>query len=278
MLDHLAFKQNRVQGLRHREQSDRHQHDLDAVEQFRHAAGIACLAGDLVHADKSRCQTDKEGRQAAHGALPQYRADRGECQQHQHKVFRRTELDSKVRYHRREQRHQHGGNGARHEGANGRCRQRGASAAALGHLVAFHGRDHAGRLTGRVEQDGGGRAAIHGAVVNAGEEDHGGGRIHLGGDGQQHGHGGRRTNAGQHTHGGTQGAADKGPQQVDRRTRRHEALQKLVPDVHQSHPPCVSPGKLMARNCVNIQYTGAAISKPVTVSLNQGLIPRADCP
>ena len=43
-----------------------------------------------------------------------------------------------------------------------------------------------------------------------------------------------RADAGQHAHGRAQRAADKGPQQVDRRARRGKALQKLVPDVHHS--------------------------------------------
>ena len=62
----------------------------------------------------------------------------------------------------------------------------------LRHLVALERGGDRGRLARRVEQDGGGRAAEHRAVVDAGEHDERAGRVELHGERQQHRHGERR--------------------------------------------------------------------------------------
>jgi prephenate dehydrogenase len=59
------------------------------------------------------------------------------------------------------------------------------AAAGARHLVAFERGDDRGAFARRVEQDRGGRAAIHAAVVDAGEHDERAGRVELVGDGQQ---------------------------------------------------------------------------------------------
>ena len=242
-----------MQGLGHREQPHRHQHDLDAVQQFGHPAGVARLAGDLVQADQAHGQTDEQGGQATQGALSEHRTHRGERQQHQHEIFRRAELDREFGNHRRKQGHHDRGDRARDERTDGGRGQRRTGAPALGHLVAFHGRDHAGGFARGVQQDRRGRAAVHGTVIDAGKEDHRRRRIHLGRDRQQHGHCRGRTDTWKHADGGAQRTTDKRPQQVDRRARRDKALNQLAPDVHHNHPLCVRPGRLMARNFVNIQ-------------------------
>ncbi len=265
---HPSLVQGCVQHLGHREQADRNQHDLDAVEQFGHAQGVAGLAGNLVHAHQSHGQAEEQGRHAAQGALAQHRTDGGEGQHHQQEILGRPELDGEFGHIGREQRDDHGGDGSGHERADGRGRQGGAGAPALGHLVAFHRGDHARGFARRVQQDRGGRAAVHRTVVDAGEEDHRGGDVHLGRDRQQHRHRHRRSDAGQHADGGAEPTADQAPEQVGRRNRRGETLQESVDDVHaQSHPVAVRPGRLIARNWVKVQNTGAEIASPVTRSI-----------
>ena len=39
--------------------------------------------------------------------------------------------------------------------------------------------------------------------------------------------------------------------------------------IAQSQPVAVRPGRLIASSCVNIQYTGAAIAKPMAASTSQ---------
>ena len=93
-----------------------------------------------------------------------------------------------------EQRHGHAdhAHGAGHEGADGGGGERRTGTAVLGHLEAFQRRDHGAGFARGVEQDGGGGAAVHGAVVDAGEQDEGGLRRHLEGDRQEKGDGERR--------------------------------------------------------------------------------------
>ena len=276
--DHAALVHGGIQHLGHGKQAHGHQHDVDAVQQLDLAAGVARRARNLVHPNAARRQPDKQRRDAAHRALAQHRAHGGKGQHHQHEVFGRAQAHGKVGHVGRKQRHHHGGDGARHERADGRRGQRRTRAAVLGHLVALHGGDHAGRLAGGVEQNRGGRAAVHGAVVNAREEDHRGRDLDLGRDGQQHGHSHRRANAGQHAHCRTQGAAKQRPEQVDGRGGGGKARQECVQYVHHSHPVCVSPGKLIAKSLVKAQNTGAEISTPVSASTAQTRALEASCP
>ena len=77
--------------------------------------------------------------------------------------------------------------------------ERRAGAALARHLVAVDGGDGGRGFARHVDQDGGGRAAILRAVIDAGEHDQRGHRIaELEGDRQQHGDGGGGADAGQH--------------------------------------------------------------------------------
>ena len=77
------------------------------------------------------------------------------------------------------------------------------------HLVAVDGGHDRGRLTRDVDQDCGGRAAVLGAVIDAGEQDQG--RLRLQGerDRQQHGHRRDRADAGQYADDGAEQNADE---------------------------------------------------------------------
>ena len=117
-----------------------------------------------------------------------------------------------------------GGDGAGDERADGGGGQRLGAAALARHHVAVDGGDDRARFARRVEQDRGGRAAIHGAVVDAAEHDEGGGGIELGGDRQEQRHGERRADARQHADGGADRDAQRRPEQVHRRQRHGEAV------------------------------------------------------
>ena len=69
---------------------------------------------------------------------------------------------------------------------------------------------------GRVDQDRGGRAAIHAAVIDAREHDDRAARIELEGDRQQQCDRQRRADARQHPDGGAEQHADEREQQVHR--------------------------------------------------------------
>ena len=44
-----------MQRLGHGKQAHGHQHNLHAVQQLGHAAGVASLPGDLIHANQTQC-------------------------------------------------------------------------------------------------------------------------------------------------------------------------------------------------------------------------------
>ena len=70
----------------------------------------------------------------------------------------------------------------------------------LGHLMPVQAGDHRGRLTRDIHQDGSGRAAVHGAVIDPGQHDDRGNRGDLEGGGKEQGNGSSRAETGQNTH------------------------------------------------------------------------------
>jgi hypothetical protein len=94
------------------------------------------------------------------------------------------------------------------------------------HRVAFdRGHDRAG-LAGGVEQDGGGRAAVLGAVVDAAEHDEGRRRLEPESRRQEKRDGGRGPDARQYADGGAQRHADDRPHQDGRRERDGKSLRQ----------------------------------------------------
>ena len=115
-------------------------------------------------------------------------------------------------------------------------RQRRAAAALARHLVALERGDDRGALARRVEQDRGGRAAIHAAVVDAGEHDQRAGRVELVGDRQEQRDGQRRPDAGQHADRGAERHADQRVEQVHRLERGDQAVGEEREGVHVQRP------------------------------------------
>ena len=69
--------------------------------------------------------------------------------------------------------------GPGYEGPYRRDGQGGPGPSFLGHLVPVDAGHYGGGFPGYVEEDGGGGAAVHGAVIDAGKKDHGPGGIQL---------------------------------------------------------------------------------------------------
>ena len=111
--------------------------------------------------------------------------------------------------------------------------QRRASASGARHQVALH-RGHDRRaLARRVQQDRRRRAAVHAAVVDAGEHDERCRRIERVGDRQQQRDRQRGADAGQHADRRAQRDAGERPEQVLRRQRDREAAGERDERVHQ---------------------------------------------
>src|SRR5712671_5604167 len=111
-----------------------------------------------------------------------------------------------------------------------------AGAALARHLVAVDAGHHRGGLARQVDQDRGGRAAILGAVEDAGEHDQAGHRLEIEGERQQHRDRGDRADAGQHPDQGADQAADEREAEIDRRARDAEAEDDVVEQIHVTTP------------------------------------------
>ena len=133
---------------------------------------------------------------------------------------------------RRGERQDEGGDGAGEERAERGGGERRAGLALARHLVAVDGGDGGGELAGQVDQDGGGRAAVLRAVVDAGEHDERGHRLEGEGDRQEHGDGRGRADAGQHADERAEQHADEAVEQVDRGQRGLEAEREVGEEVH----------------------------------------------
>ncbi len=203
-----------VQRLPDGEHAHRDDHDVDAVGEQRNAEGEALLAGEGVGADQPDEQPERQRRQPAGDGRAEQGAHRHERHDHEGDVVGRAQLHGPVGDHRRQQRQRQRPDRPGDERAQRGRRQRGGPAPGARHLVALDGGDDRRGLAGRVEQDRRRRAAVHAAVVDAGEHDHRGRDVQLVGQRQQQCDGHRRSDAWQHPHGGADEHAEQRVQQV----------------------------------------------------------------
>ena len=137
-----------------------------------------------------------------------------QAQNHQTEVLGRAELEGQLGQGRCKGGQDQGTHTTGKEGAHAGSGQGGACSAVTGHLVTVNHRHDGRRLPGQVDQDGGSRPTVLGAVVDTGQHDQGGdGRQGIGGR-QQHGNGGQGANAGQDADQGAEQTADEGVDQV----------------------------------------------------------------
>src|SRR5262249_5329690 len=152
-------------------------------------------------------------------------------------IVGRPELERPIHHHGRQKGDAEGADRTGNERADGRGRERRAGAAVARHLVTLERRDDGGALARRVEQNRRGRAAIHRAIVNAGEKDECRGGLDLEGDRQEQRDGQRRAEARKDADGGAQRGAHQAPQEIHRSERDRKAVEKLREGIHLSCPP-----------------------------------------
>ena len=199
-----------IQRLADGKEADHDGHEVDTVQQLGEAQGEAGLAALQVGADQSDGQAEEEAQEAAQGRVAEGGADGHEGQHDHGELGAGRNLHRDVGDGRGEEGEQHGADGARDERTDGSGRQRGGGASPPGHLVAFQRGDDAGGLARRIQENAGGGAAEHPAVVNPGEHDEGTDRGEFRRDGQQQCHRQGRADAGQYAHQGSEGHADQG--------------------------------------------------------------------
>ena len=169
-------------------------------------------------------QPEQQADDAAQQRCAEQCRDCREGEDHQREIFRRAEEQGELDEERRQEGDGDRAEGARHEGADRGGRKRRGAAALPGHEIALDRRHDRPGFARRIEQDRGRRAAIHGAVIEAGEHDEGAGRIELCGNRQKQGDGQRRPDAGKDADRRAERHADQAPEQIDRCCRRCEAV------------------------------------------------------
>ncbi len=97
--------------------------------------------------------------------------------------------------------------------------------------MTVDGGDDRRRFAGDVHQDGGRRAAVRRAEVDAGEQDERTFRADLGRDAEQDGHGTDRADAGQYADQGAEGDAGEGEQEQGRVGEGTETCPQVSEDV-----------------------------------------------
>ena len=219
--------------LDHAEHADHHGKEIEPVPKHRDAERVARGAAVDVGADEAEQEPDHDhGDRLDHRAVRQHhRGD--EPEHHQREIVRRVELLGERGERRRERADEHRADAAGEERAERRHRERGAGAALLGHLVAVDAGDDRGRLARHVDQDRGGRAAILGAVVDAGQHHQRGERVEPVGDRQQDGDGRDRPDPGQHADERAEHAADQREPQVLQGAGGAETGRQVGEDIHR---------------------------------------------
>jgi hypothetical protein len=202
------------EGFTDGEDRHRHHHNVQAVGQERHAEREPGLARDHVQAYQADGEAKAQRCEAAKAGGTEDRGDGQQGQHHDREVARRAQADGEFHHDRGADCQEGGTDGAGNEGADGRRRKRLCRTPRLGHFVAFDRRHHRRRLARCVQQDRGGGAAVHAAVVDAGEHNEGAGGFQGVGDREQQGNGHGRAQARKDADGGAQEYADHGVEEV----------------------------------------------------------------
>ncbi len=164
--------------------------------------------------------------------------DRGDqAERHQRAIVGRPEFLRHARERLGEQHDDHRADRAGEERAHRRYRQRRAGAAVARHLVAVEACHHRRRFARQVDQDRGRRAAVGGAVIDAGQHDQRCRRRQVEGDRQQHGDRRHRPDAGQDADQRAEHAAQQGVGQVLERDRDAEAQGEIIEKIHPHQTP-----------------------------------------
>jgi hypothetical protein len=233
----LAALLERVEDLADTEETHGHRDEVDARVEVGQVEGEAGVAGDGVGADDCEEEADGGRDDALERRLRAEVGDHDDAEHRQGDVLRRAEADGEARQRRSDEDQAEDRDGATDEGPDGGDRQGRTTAALLGHLVAVDGRDGAGCLPRDAEEDRGDRAAVHRAVVDAGQHDDRRGGLHAVREGQEQRDGRRRPETGQHADDRPDEHADEDVQEVLRGRDDPEPVEEVVDVVHGQRSP-----------------------------------------
>ena len=162
---------------------------LDAVLQIGDPHGITEIPRGQVDADGGGHQAQHRGHEPLDGRTLAEGGHREHGEHHQRKILGRPEQQGEVGHDRGQQHQADHRQGAAGKTGDGGDAQGLARFPPKGHGVAVEGRGHHAGDPGGVDEDGRGRPAEDGAVVDAGHEDHAEGRVEVAQHGDHHGDG-----------------------------------------------------------------------------------------
>jgi hypothetical protein len=204
-------------------ETDCDRHDTDAVAELLEIEAVAEVAGHRIDADHAEQKPKARHQQRAHERRRRHVGEEYQSKHEQRGVFGRTEAQREGRERRRHDREHNDAEGGRDERPDGRDAERRAGPATLRHRIAVDARHHGGGLARDAHEDRCGRAAVLRAVIDAGEHDHGLGRVEAEGERQQNADAGQRTDPGENADQRANQAADERVPQDVRLQRDGEA-------------------------------------------------------
>ena len=212
--------------LPHAEHAHGQGDEIDPLLEHVESPGEADRSGDGVEPYRAEEQAhDHHDQPLDHRAFAQH-GGHEEPHESQGKIFGGAEFQGEFGQGRSYEGQADHTDGSGDEGPDGGYAQRRAGPAFAGHLVAVDTGDHRSRFAGDIDQDGGGRPAVHGAVEDSGHHDDGSDRrADFETDGEEKGDGGCRAEAGKDPDDGPQKDADESKGQV----RQGESNRKATP-------------------------------------------------
>ena len=210
----------------------------------------ARLAGDGFLADGAQHQPERHRQQCRGQRAARYPRHHDQPAGGERKEFRRPEQDRDLGQQRGKHHHADDRERAADKGADRDDGQRRAGAAFLGELVAVDRGDDGSGLAGDVEQDRGGRAAIHRAVEDAGHHDQARGWIERERQRQDQRHAGDGPKARQHADRRACKRADKGREQVGGRGGDLQSVQQALEGIHS----CTSKQPLLEQAAGHLHF------------------------
>ena len=181
------------------EQAHQHGDGVQAVQQVDEVEGESLLAGNGVNADGAQQQAEDQHQIALEGIVSRDARHQAQAHQGQGKHLRSAEFQGYLRQGTPAEGQTQSADQSAYKAGEGGHAERLSSFPPPGEGIAVQ-RTHGGsRRAGDVNQNGGDGAAIHGAVVNAGQHDQAVHRVHAEGQRQQDGRTGSGAQTGQQT-------------------------------------------------------------------------------
>ena len=224
-----------VEDFAEAEDAHREGHEVETALEDDAPEGEPDLAGDRVETHHRQQEADEEDDQSFDDRAAGEGHGEEEPQRRQGEIFGGAEIEREFGERRREEGQADDGDRAGDERSDRGDPQGRARASFLGHLVAVDAGDDGGRLAGEVQQDGGGRSAVHRSVVDARHHDD---RRHRGADHighrQQKGDCGRRPQARKYADRRADQRPEEAEQDVCSRKRDGKTVDQASKDIHRS--------------------------------------------